>query len=193
LNDGKVEPQGLKFALQKVLKKVDEESIDRFIRFLDKEKSGKINYMGFLKRMAEVSNREHNPFKSVIERIAYFIEQNKQTPFNLLKRLAQKRSADVQVPSEEAVPLNVFEGFLKAKIDKKRDSSQLRKFAFMIDIDKDGFITEMDLMTCLNNLNNQAFFKNSGEALKTAAFSSAKKFFPNQKKMPIDRALEICK
>lgn len=45
---------------------MDEDTIDRFIRFLDKDKSGKIKYMEFLGRMTEVSNRDHNPFKSVV-------------------------------------------------------------------------------------------------------------------------------
>ncbi len=76
MNDGKVEPQGLKQALVKVLKNIDQTTIEKFIRFLDKEKTGKVNYMEFMKRMQEVSNREHNPLKSVIQRIAYFIEQN---------------------------------------------------------------------------------------------------------------------
>jgi Ca2+-binding EF-hand superfamily protein len=66
LNDGRVEPQGLKLALRKVLTTIDDESIDRFIRFLDKDKSGKIKYMEFLGRMSEVSNRDHNPFRSVV-------------------------------------------------------------------------------------------------------------------------------
>lgn len=56
---------------------------------------------------------------------------------------------------------------------------QLKKFATYMDIDKDGYITEIDLQTCLNNLNSDAFFKNSGEALATSAFASAKKFFPS--------------
>jgi Ca2+-binding EF-hand superfamily protein len=56
----------LKIALKKILESVDEESIDRFIRFLDKDKSGKIKYMEFLSRMSEVSNRDHNPFKSTV-------------------------------------------------------------------------------------------------------------------------------
>lgn len=66
LNDGRVEPLGLKQALKRILHSVDEDSIDRFIRFLDKDKSGKIRYMEFLNRMSEVSNRDHNPFKSVV-------------------------------------------------------------------------------------------------------------------------------
>ena len=55
--------------------------------------------------------------------------------------------------------------FLKAKIDKKKSEGELRKYAHFIDIDKDGFISEIDLRTCLDNLNSDAFFKNSGEAL----------------------------
>ena len=34
-----------------------------------------------------------------------------------------------------------------------------------MDIDKDGFISEIDLQTCLNNLSSDAFFKESGQAL----------------------------
>lgn len=76
LNDGRVEPKGLKAVLLKTVS-LDEDSVDRFIRFLDKDKSGKIRYMDFLNRMSEVSNRDHNPFKSVVQRVAYFIESNK--------------------------------------------------------------------------------------------------------------------
>jgi Ca2+-binding EF-hand superfamily protein len=90
LNDGRVEPQGLKAVLKKILETVDEDSIDRFIRFLDKDRSGKIKYMEFLSRMGEVSNRDHNPFKSVVQRIAYFIESNKQTINSILRRLMAK-------------------------------------------------------------------------------------------------------
>jgi Ca2+-binding EF-hand superfamily protein len=67
----------LKAVLKKIVTTVDDDSIDRFIRFLDKDKSGKVKYMEFLQRMGEVSNRDHNPFKSVMQRIAYFIESNK--------------------------------------------------------------------------------------------------------------------
>ena len=91
-NDGRLEPQGLKMVLKKLLQTVDEESIDRFIRFLDKDRSGKIKYMEFLQRMGEVSNRDHNPFKSVVQRVAYFIESNKQTLASILRRLMAKCS-----------------------------------------------------------------------------------------------------
>lgn len=66
MNDGRVEPQGLKSTLRKVVKSIDEETIERFIRFLDKDASGKIPYMELMSKMSEVSNRDHNPFKSVV-------------------------------------------------------------------------------------------------------------------------------
>jgi len=64
-------------------------------------------------------------------------------------------------------------------MDKKRSIEELRRFAHFMDIDKDGYISEIDLQTCLKNLNSDAFFKNSGEALAASAFSSASKFLPN--------------
>jgi Ca2+-binding EF-hand superfamily protein len=77
----------LKAVLKKIVKSLDEDSIDRFVRFLDKDRAGKIKYMDFLGRMSEVSNRDHNPFKSVVQRIAFFIDSNKQTVASVLKRL----------------------------------------------------------------------------------------------------------
>lgn len=62
-----------------------------------------------------------------------------------------------------------------------------------MDIDKDGLITEIDLKTCIDNLNSDAFYKNSGEALATTTFSAAKKFYPTQDQMSEERAIEIAK
>jgi Ca2+-binding EF-hand superfamily protein len=177
-NDGRVEPQILKAALGKLVKKVDKESIDRFVRFLDKDKFGKVLYMEFLGKMAEVSNRDHNPFKSVVQRLSYFINSNKQTIGALLKRLSNNSQGDVSA-SAVGVPVETFAQFLKAKIDKKRSDSELRKYAHYMDIDKDGIISEVDLHTCISHLNSDAFFKNSGEALASSAFASVKKFFPS--------------
>mmetsp|Transcript_23065 Transcript_23065/g.22459 ORF Transcript_23065/g.22459 Transcript_23065/m.22459 type:complete len:459 (+) Transcript_23065:1720-3096(+) len=190
-NDGRVEPQGLRNALRKVLS-IDDETIERFIRFLDKDRSGKINYMEFMGRMSEVSNRDHNPLRSVVERLHYFIENNKQTIHNLLKRLAI--NATKAGESTEAVSVEVFAAFLKNKIDKKRDLHALRQYANFMDVDKDGYISEIDLETCLSNLNSEAFFKNNGEALRSSTFESSKKFYPSQKgALPLDRANELAK
>lgn len=63
-----------------------------------------------------------------------------------------------------------------------------------MDVDKDGLISEIDLETCLNNLNLDTFYKNSGEALQGTAFSSAKKFFPSAAKaLSEERAMDIAK
>jgi hypothetical protein len=106
-SDGRVEPQILKAALIKLVKNVDKESIDRFVRFLDKDKFGKIHYMEFFGKMAEISNRDHNPFKSVVQRLAYFIESNKQTISAILKRLANTSQGDISA-SAGGVPVEVF-------------------------------------------------------------------------------------
>lgn len=192
LNDGRVEPKGLKAVLLKVVSNVDEDTIDRFVRFLDKDKAGKVKYMEFMHRMGEVSNRDHNPFKAVVQRVAYFIESNKQSVQSILRRLAQK-SGNSQVADQVSVTLEDFAVFLKHKIDKKRNISELRQYAHYMDIDKDGLISEIDLQTCLANLNSNTFFKNSGEALAKSAFQSAKKFFPSSasEKLSMERALEV--
>lgn len=69
------------------------------------------------------------------------------------------------LPDQVAVSVSVFGQFLKSKIDKKRSLGELKQYAHYMDIDKDGFISDIDLQTCLNNLNSNTFFKNSGEAL----------------------------
>jgi len=48
----------------------------------------------------------------------------------------------------------------------------------MIDVDKDGFVTEADIETCVKNLPNMAFFRNGGAALAQSTFNSVTKTFP---------------
>lgn len=66
LNDGKIDPSAFKVALLKVTDDVDQDTLDRFVRFLDRDTSGKVDYIAFLEKMTDVSNRDHNPFKSVV-------------------------------------------------------------------------------------------------------------------------------
>jgi Ca2+-binding EF-hand superfamily protein len=61
--------------------------------------------------------------------------------------------------------VGVFAQFLKSKIDKKRSSGELKQYASYLDVDKDGYVSDIDLQTCLNNLHSNTFFKNGGEAL----------------------------
>lgn len=163
--------------------------IDRFVRFLDKDSQGKIDYIGFLETMSGVSNRDHNPFKSVVQRLQYFIQSNNQTIHSVIKRLALKCNSS----NEKSVPVDNFADFLKAKIDKKRAEIDLIKFAHFIDIDKDGYVSEIDLQTCIDNLGSDAFFRNGGDALAKSAFASQTKFFPVNDSLTGERALEIAK
>lgn len=73
----------------------------------------------------------------------------------LLKRLAIRRhESPEEPPSSEAVPVDMFASFLKSKVDKKRTDSEMRKYATYMDIDKDGWISAIDLDTCLKNMHN---------------------------------------
>ena len=90
-----------------------------------------------------------------------------------------------------AVSVDIFAEFLKSKIDKKRQVGELRQYAHYIDVDKDGYVSEIDLQTCINNLNSNAFFKNGGEALAQSGFSSQAKFFPSNSTITEERAAEI--
>ena len=62
-----------------------------------------------------------------------------------------------------------------------------------MDIDKDGLITEADVLTCIKNLTNAAFFRDGGSALTKSTFNSVTKFFPSQNNMTKDKALAVCK
>lgn len=88
-NVGLISAQALLNVLSKVVRKLSHDELERFVRFLDKDKLGKINYMDFLNKMCKVSNKNHNPFKSVVSRLSYFLKQNSISSVALLKRLAQ--------------------------------------------------------------------------------------------------------
>ena len=115
---------------------------------LEKDKLGKINYMDFLQKLTGISNRDHNPFKSLVQRLDYFLRQNKLTPIEIMRRLSGTKGV-LKVENQ------AFAAFLKQKIDKKRDEYSISIYVNQMDVDKDGFITEDDLNTCIKNLNNQ--------------------------------------
>jgi Ca2+-binding EF-hand superfamily protein len=52
----------MKRALMEALTTIDESSIEKFIKFLEKDKRGRVNYTEFINKMNDVSNRNHNPF-----------------------------------------------------------------------------------------------------------------------------------
>ena len=137
--DGTLEPHELKLALQKIINSssMQEETIDRFVRFLDKTPSGRVNYMKFIDSITKISNRNHNPLKSLVQRIEYFLKQNKQDLKSLLRRLSGGTSMKVTIET--------FASFLRAKIDKKRDAKELEAFCYQMDVNRDGYIDFYDL------------------------------------------------
>ena len=64
-----------------------------------------------------------------------------------------------------------------------------------MDVDKDGFVTEADIETCIKNLPNMAFFKNGGAALTASTFNSHAKIFPQNSgaKLTKAKAIAVCK
>lgn len=53
--------------------------MERFIRFLDKTHKGRIDYMGFLNSMKNKVDKNHNPFKILLNRLFVFMKQNEIT------------------------------------------------------------------------------------------------------------------
>lgn len=95
--------------------------------------------------------------------------------------------------SSLGLPVEAFAKFLSQKIDKKKDFSTLMIFAQQIDIDKDGMVSEDDLNTCLDHLNSEAFFRQSGQALTHSSFNTKQKFYPNRCNITAERAAELAK
>jgi len=81
---------------------------------LEKDKLGRINFMDFLQKLTGISNRDHNPFKSLVQRLDYFLKQNKLTVIEIVRRLASD-SGVLRVDND------TFASFIKQKVDKKRD------------------------------------------------------------------------
>jgi Ca2+-binding EF-hand superfamily protein len=171
VNDGKISPKELQRVLKKVTNnKYSDEELIKFIRQLKKDDSFKINYQEFIERIILIGNKQHNPFKTLMHRFAFFLDQNKISVKDLMKRLTKDTDSNL-------IPLAHFTDFLKQKIEKRRQFHDLFCQCQLIDIDKDGFISEDDLLTCLRNLNSTMFYKNSGNALTTSTFSNSNKFF----------------
>ena len=193
-NTGLVDANGLLTVLVKHVTSVPRDDLERFVRFLDKDKLGRLNYMDFLHKVCKVSNKNHNPFKSIVSRLSFFLKQNNITANQLLRRLSQAMSGSGNVaPSTIGIPVEVFAEFLKQKVEKKRSIEELTRYTALLDVDKDGYVTEQDVLTCIKNLNNAAFFRNDGQALAGSTFNTGTKFFPGSNRMSREKALEVCK
>jgi len=60
--DGTLGILEMRNAFKEVLTWVDETTIEKFIKFLEKDKRGRIDYTQFIDKMNDVSNWNHNPF-----------------------------------------------------------------------------------------------------------------------------------
>jgi len=69
-------------------------------------------------RICALGNKNHNPLKQLVQRLAYFLESNKLSIANLLRRLG--------ATAEEGVSLHKFGEFLKAKVEKRRELADLQ-------------------------------------------------------------------
>lgn len=137
-----------------------------------------------MNNLQKIGNKNHNPFRSLVNRISYFLTHNSISIADLLKRLTKNPTG---------VSVAEFASFLKAKVDKKRDQQELLGFSRMLDVDKDGIISETDVDTCVKNLGNAQFWKDNGASLAHAQFGTLTKFFPQNKRMPRDKAVEVVK
>ena len=96
-------------------------------------------------------------------------------------------------PGIVGIPNALFAEFLKQKVEKKRSIEDLIKYSNMLDIDKDGFITEADIETCIRNLPNMAFFRNCGQAVAQSTFNSTTKMYPQASRLSKEKAAALVK
>ena len=142
-NDGRLESMQLGFFVKYItggdLSPFSNEQIEKFVRALPRVGGNKILYVDFLDQITQVGNRNHNPFKSLIKKLDYFIESNEITILELLRRL------DPINGENEGAEVDRFAKFLKDKIEKNKDIANLVSYTRMMDIDKDGRICQDDL------------------------------------------------
>ena len=72
--------------------------------------------------------------------------------------------------------------------------NDLMGYANLMDIDKDGYINEQDLQTCLANVHSTSFFENGAISLKTSTFNNKHSFYPTTLKNDITstKVVSVC-
>lgn len=148
--------------------------------------TGRIPYLTFIDNTIGFGNKNHNPFKSLVAKIELFNQSNKLDPGSLLKRIGAVTS--------DGVTTEKFAEFLKQKVEKSRSLEELQSMAVLMDIDKDGYICENDLGTCIKHLDSDSFFKEGGKALQKPQFNAKDKFFSIDIKDQIkdEKLIEVC-
>ena len=148
-NDGELDPIQIGFFIKYITggqhSPFTDNEIEKFVMHLPKKKSQKICYISMLDQITGGGNKNHNPFKSLIKKLDFFLESNKITVEDLLGRLDPVRG------KVDGVFIENFATFLKEKIEKSKDIENLKSYTNLMDVDKDGRISKEDLSTCLIN------------------------------------------
>lgn len=142
-NDGELDPIQVGFFIKFVTggqnSPFTDNEIEKFVMHLPKVKSQKICYISMLDQITSGGNKNHNPFKSLIKKLDFFLESNKVSISDLLARLDPVRG------KVDGVLIDNFAHFLKDKIEKSKDIENLKSYANLMDVDKDGRISQEDL------------------------------------------------
>ncbi len=88
------------------------EDVERYVRFLEVDTLSKISYLKYIEELSTNVNRNHNPFRAIINRLAYFLQHNNVSPADLLSRISQ---------GSDSISVAKFAEFLKQKVDKKAE------------------------------------------------------------------------
>lgn len=124
--------QDILSALQKTITSVSQDDLERFVRFLEVNRVDRINYVELMTKIEE-TKKSHDPFKNLVSRLNYFLKNNQITPAQLIKKISDQCTNDK------------FAEFLRQKVDKKATIGQLVKLTQILDVDKDGSISEYDI------------------------------------------------
>lgn len=90
-SDGKVVPDTLEKIIKRVTggaqSKFSVIDIRKFVRQLQRDRDQKISYVDLMDKICSQGNKEHNPFKTIVSRIKFFLESNNLSIEALVKRL----------------------------------------------------------------------------------------------------------
>jgi hypothetical protein len=78
--------------------------LERFVKFLEVDALGKLSYIKLVEDLTANVNKNHNPFRAIINRLAYFLKHNNVSPTDLLARISQ---------GGDAISVSKFAEFLK--------------------------------------------------------------------------------
>ena len=59
---------------------------------LEADSLGRLSYIQFLEQLTKQVNKNHNPFRSLVNRLAYFLKHNNVTAADLVRRVVDKNS-----------------------------------------------------------------------------------------------------